>query len=697
MQTFAMDNALSEWGLSAPAQARIAFFLRRFVRPDGTINMLNWNSNPEGPPRCPFNGPADANDTALPQFNDGLADYGRTIDMWVHSVELGSAGEATDTFVAQTLPPVLTIGRYLLALRLNATSAIPASSPVHGLVFGPAEHDTCPYSDYYLNVNVWCWRGLARLGNWLAAAGREPALAAQLLDNANTLRAQLHAAVAASSVPLPSGGAFVPPILGKNMQPWVNMTQDTPVGPDGHSIPSYTNFRYYGESLLAAGLPPSIEVEISSFREAHGGTLSGMTRYTDHLDDMPALGYGYSSLLHGSSEKFHGLLFGHLANYHSHGTFFTSEQMSIYGDGVHRDMISAGCVECVDANYCLPASMLPAFFLKWMLVFTPPDRTEELWLAREAPRRWFSAEGFAVDRAPTHLGSVSFAVSATRMNNNGPWVVTAHVTVTPKDKGFQLIQLRMRAPPAAVHATMGSASVVGAQLVSQNNTAELVTLSCPATGVVSFTATVAFSVSPVKDATHLSMKKNESQELRRKSPPLKLDDTLGMSPPLSAYFQCVEHCSDKSLCSSMSPQPDYSTEVVATVSGAARNGFQYGENGTEWRNWLPAHADQVTSMPVFNSLQGLGSGINEGLICEAHRHNIRVVDEDVVNGGFNVEFVTQPHQFANESAVDIWVEEVAHFMLTVGIDGVNLVRGDHSSRSGGEVAPSPFSLCPARL
>ena len=104
-------------------------------------------------------------------------------------------------------------------------------------------------------------------------------------------------------------------------------------------------------------------------------------------------------------------------------------------------------------------------------------------------------------------------------------------------------------------------------------------------------------------------------------------------------------------------------------------------------------------MPVFNSLQGLGSGINEGLICEAHRHNIRVVDEDVVNGGFNVEFVTQPHQFANESAVDIWVEEVAHFMQTVGIDGVNLVRGEHFSRSGGEVAPCLYSLrvYPARL
>ncbi len=29
---------------------------------------------------------------------------------------------------------------------------------------------------------------------------------------------------------------------------------------------------------------------LMDFRESHGGTLSGMTRYTDHLDDMPAIG-----------------------------------------------------------------------------------------------------------------------------------------------------------------------------------------------------------------------------------------------------------------------------------------------------------------------------------------------------------------------------------------------------------------------
>ena len=343
-----------------------------------------------------------------------------------------------------------------------------------------------------------------RLGDWLHAAKREPALAAELLHDAADFKAQLHAAVAGTVTPMAGDQLFVPPILGTSNPalrvPFVNMTQATPVGIDGHSIPSYTNFRYYGETLLAAALPSHIEQAISSFRETHGGTLSGMTRYTDHLDDMPALGYGFSSLLHFNSAKFHGLLFGHLANYHSHGTFFTSEQMSIYGDGPSRDLIHPGCVHCVDTDYCLPAAMLPAFFLKWMLVFAPPDPADELWLAREAPRRWYTAEGFAIERAPTHLGSVSLQVSATDPPSaQGPWVVNARVTVVSPNAGAaggpNTIQLRMRAPPqaASANASMGTARVVGAQLASQNRSTEMVEITCGSEQEASFSVVVVFS------------------------------------------------------------------------------------------------------------------------------------------------------------------------------------------------------------
>ena len=53
---------------------------------------------------------------------------------------------------------------------------------------------------------------------------------------------------------------------------------------------SYSNFRYYSEMLSSGALEPSLAVALQDFREHNGGCLSGMTRYTDHLDDMPAIG-----------------------------------------------------------------------------------------------------------------------------------------------------------------------------------------------------------------------------------------------------------------------------------------------------------------------------------------------------------------------------------------------------------------------
>ena len=48
------------------------------------------------------------------------------------------------------------------------------------------------------------------------------------------------------------------------------------------------NFRYFSEMLSAQFLGGEIDEALNEFRESHSGTLSGMTRFRDHLDDMPA-------------------------------------------------------------------------------------------------------------------------------------------------------------------------------------------------------------------------------------------------------------------------------------------------------------------------------------------------------------------------------------------------------------------------
>ena len=45
--------------------------------------------------------------------------------------------------------------------------------------------------------------------------------------------------------------------------------------------------------LSAQFMGPQIDVALTDFRETHYGTLSSMTRFRTHLDDMPAAGYAY--------------------------------------------------------------------------------------------------------------------------------------------------------------------------------------------------------------------------------------------------------------------------------------------------------------------------------------------------------------------------------------------------------------------
>jgi len=50
---------------------------------------------------------------------------------------------ARRTWLAQHIAPAMRVGQYLLRARAEAVAAFPPSDPRHGIVYGPAEHDTC--------------------------------------------------------------------------------------------------------------------------------------------------------------------------------------------------------------------------------------------------------------------------------------------------------------------------------------------------------------------------------------------------------------------------------------------------------------------------------------------------------------------------------------------------------------------------
>jgi len=179
-------------------------------------------------------------------------------------------------------------------------------------------------------------------------------------------------------------------------------------------LASYSNFRYYSEMLSSGALSPADAASLMDFRETHGGTLSGMTRYTDHLDDMPAIGYAISSLAADRVERFLLLLHGHAANYQGRGSFLSNEQQSLYQDPVKPAWRQS--LGDIQDSFCTPSQTLVASMTAMQFVSTERD-TATIWLGRAVPRRWFAPDPsnssvvtVGATAAPSRWGTVSFGV-----------------------------------------------------------------------------------------------------------------------------------------------------------------------------------------------------------------------------------------------------------------------------------------------
>ena len=233
-----------------------------------------------------------------------------------------------------------------------------------------------------------------------------------------TLSTALHVAGNASIVRKDGRPFFLPPFAAVNSTPYASMIERGAAGSSGAS--SYANFRYWVETLSSSFFESDVVHAISDFRESHTGTLSGMTRCLDHLDDMPTDGYAYSSMQLARTQPFQVLLFGHAANYHSRGVFNAPEQMSLYGDGVpglwtYSDSFRAylKAEDEVDIDFCVPSTTLPATMVRWMILFEERDQ-DKIALFRTAPCRFFAPGGHTVIelvRGATRFGSVIANVS----------------------------------------------------------------------------------------------------------------------------------------------------------------------------------------------------------------------------------------------------------------------------------------------
>ena len=356
------------------------------------------------------------------------------------------------------LPKAIAMVELLNGWREMGKRDNPMPSLFHGLIWGPAEHDTCETPAYFFSVNTWSWRGMFEVGSYLVQSKLNATLGAHMLELAADFKIDIMRAAAGSAVMDSENTSkvhFLPPVAGRNQTVYKSMTGD---GPYGGS--SYSNFRYWSETLSSGCLGAEYDQALMNFRVTHGGTLLGMTRFRGWLDDMPTVGYAKSDIQYDRIPVFLQLLAGHVGGYQSPGTFWSTEQMALVGEGRWRGLLGG----IVDIDYCVPSSMLPAFMAKWQMVYEDTD-AGVVYLGKAAPRRWWQAgsEEFGVRNAPTVYGRLGW-MAAPPSNGAGDGAPATVVVSLGGVLDAVTLAVRVRSPSAnqtfgKVELSSGSATI----------------------------------------------------------------------------------------------------------------------------------------------------------------------------------------------------------------------------------------------
>jgi len=412
--TLSLCTCLLDWGFAEAAGERLGYYLDRFVQPDGTLT---------------YYGPA-------------VAEYAELLDRAAQYVR--RTGDAA--WLDAHRPALDAIAGHLLRLRQGSLQSQAPDAPGYGLLFGGAEADTRKDTAYYFSGSAWGRRGLHELGSLYVDQGQrrpDAALVEQgrkLLEEAEALRKDLFRAVERSVIR--SGDqAFLPPIAG-HKEPFDTMTQDR--------LASYTNYRYWLETLSARCLAPEHERMMLDFRRANGGELLAMTRFSGHLDDWPFWHQAVALLSHDRISHYLLGYYAHLAHHQTPGTFTAYEQVPIRGYGFRREQ----------ADYCVPSQLTVPIMTRWMLVFEERD-ADVLWLGRAVPRRWL-ASALTVDGALTRWGRVALRIEPSDDLRRMTARVTLDGDVAPRPTVMLRVRHPERLPIAACDVTGGACEAVDA-------------------------------------------------------------------------------------------------------------------------------------------------------------------------------------------------------------------------------------------
>ncbi len=291
-------DALSTWGLNARAAHLFRYWLKTFVRDDGSINY----------------------------YGPSVSEYGQLLyTARLLEQRAGPAGWWQDGF-----PALDRIAERLLKLRADAGP--------DGLIAGSPEADTRKHVSKYFHNNGWVVKGLQAWAELCKRREASPVTSPKIVAAAaGKLRDDTLRAIKATWPADPNDWWLSPRVEPTERPARATATRDA----------SYTNYRYWPELLSSGLLPPSLANRVVASRLTAGGQFCGMTRFQNHLDDWPLAEYltGLWSL--GRKNDFLLSLYGHVAYHQAEGHLTAYEQVT-FPPGKMK------------ADYCLPSQLVAA-------------------------------------------------------------------------------------------------------------------------------------------------------------------------------------------------------------------------------------------------------------------------------------------------------------------------------------------------
>lgn len=294
-------DALVQWGQQSRAQALLGYWLRTFVKDDGSIAY----------------------------YAPSLSEYGQLLTAVRRVLEAGRDLE----WLSRHLNPILR-----LAHRIAEITG-PASRP--SMPRGVPEADTASDAAAYFHNSAWLWRGLMDWSWILDRRLRMDREAEAMRMKAVRLQVVLLSAIR-DTWPRDRDDWWLRPMV----EPEGEGSMARPVGRiTGSRLGSYTNYRYWPELLSSGVLPDDLARRVVDARLNGGGQWLGMTRFEGHADDWPLMHWldGLWSLRMRSEYAY--VLWGHVLFHQARGHLTAYEQVSLPpGKRV--------------ADYCLPSQLV---------------------------------------------------------------------------------------------------------------------------------------------------------------------------------------------------------------------------------------------------------------------------------------------------------------------------------------------------